>query len=56
MFNWALTFFVVALVAGLLGFGALAGAAATSAKIVFGIGLLLLLVNLVTGHRRGDHF
>ena len=34
MLNWALTFFVLAIVAGLLGFFALAGLAAEIAKIL----------------------
>jgi len=55
MINWALIFFLVALVAGLLGFGALAGSAATIAKIVFGVGLLLLLVHLVFDRRVPAH-
>ena len=47
MLGWALTFLVVALVAGLLGFTAVAGAAMGIAKIVFYIFLVLFLVSLV---------
>jgi len=51
MLHWTLVFLVVALVAALLGFGALAGAAATIAKVLFGVFLVLWLISLVT--RRG---
>jgi uncharacterized membrane protein YtjA (UPF0391 family) len=49
MLRWALGFFVVALVAALLGFGGIAVAAAGIAKILFYIFLILFLVTLV-GH------
>ena len=46
MFTWAILFLIVAIVAAVLGFGTLAGTAATAAKIVFVIGLILFLVSL----------
>lgn len=49
MFKWALIFAVVALVAALLGFGGIAGAAAGVAKILFFIGLALVVLFLVLG-------
>jgi len=51
MLWWALAFFLIALVAGLLGFGFLAGAAATIVKILFFIFLVLLIITLVFGRR-----
>lgn len=51
MLNWALTFFVLAIVAGLLGFGALAGAASEIARILFYIFLVVFVISLVQ-HRR----
>ena len=47
MLNWALTFLVVALIAGVLGFGALAGASADIARICFYVFLVIFLVSLV---------
>jgi uncharacterized membrane protein YtjA (UPF0391 family) len=47
MLYWALVFLVVAIVAGLLGFGAVAFAAAGIAKILFFLFLILFLVSLV---------
>lgn len=49
MLRWALTFFIVALVAALLGFTGIAVAAAGIAKILFYIFLILFLVTLL-GH------
>lgn len=53
MLGWALTFLVVALIAGVLGFTAVAGAAIGIAKIVFYVFLLLFLVSLVMNFVRG---
>jgi uncharacterized membrane protein YtjA (UPF0391 family) len=47
MLYWAFTFFVVALLAAILGFGGIAVAAAGIAKILFFIFLVLFLVSLV---------
>ena len=53
MLSWALTFFVIALIAALLGFGGVAFAAADIAKICFFIFLVLFVVSLVAhGVRR----
>jgi len=53
MLGWALTFLVLALVAGLLGFGEIAGAAVGIAKILFFVFLALLVFSLVAGALRG---
>ncbi len=47
MLQWTLTFLVVALIAAALGFGALAGLAATIAKVLFVIFVILFLVSLI---------
>jgi uncharacterized membrane protein YtjA (UPF0391 family) len=52
MLYWALMFLVIALVAAVLGFGTLAGAAATIAKILFVLFLVLFVVSLLMGSRR----
>jgi uncharacterized membrane protein YtjA (UPF0391 family) len=51
MLSWALTFLIIALVAGLLGFGMVAGTAASIAKILFAVFLILFVVSLITGRR-----
>jgi uncharacterized membrane protein YtjA (UPF0391 family) len=46
MLNWAVTFFVIALIAALLGFTGIAVAAAGIAKLLFVVFLILFLVSL----------
>jgi len=53
MMSWVVTFLVIALVAGLLGFGGIAGASIEIAKIVFFVALVLFLVSAVVGLARG---
>ena len=53
MLSWVVTFLVIALIAGILGFGGLAGASIEIAKIIFFVALLLLLVSAVVGLARG---
>jgi len=50
--RWTLIFLVIALVAGLFGFGGVASAAAGIAKVLFGLFLVLFLVSLVIGATR----
>jgi uncharacterized membrane protein YtjA (UPF0391 family) len=52
MLYWALVFFVVALIAGALGFGGVASASAGIAQVLFVIFLILLVVSLAM-HFRG---
>jgi len=51
MLYWAFVFLIVALVAGALGFGGVAGTAAGIARVLFGIFIVLFLVGLVLGLR-----
>lgn len=51
MLYWALVFLIVALVAGALGFGGIAGTAAGIARVLFGIFVVLFLIGLVLGLR-----
>ncbi|MEX0703686.1 MAG: DUF1328 domain-containing protein [Planctomycetales bacterium] len=51
MLYWALVFFIVALIAGVVGFGELAVGAAMIAKVLFFVFLILFLVSLVSGYR-----
>ena len=47
MLNYALIFLIVALLAGVLGFGVIAGTAATIAKVLFVVFLVLFVVSLI---------
>ena len=51
MLYWTIVFLVVALVAGGLGFGSLAGTAAVIAKVCFVIFIVLFLVSLIRGRK-----
>ena len=53
MLGWALTFLVVALIAGVLGFTTIAGTAIGVAKILFYVFLVLFLVSIVMNAVRG---
>jgi len=53
MLRWALIFLLLAIVAGGLGFFALAGVAAMLAKILLIVFVILLLVSLFSGGFRG---
>ena len=53
MLSWAIVFFVIAIIAAVLGFGGIAGAASGIAQLLF-IGFLILAVVLFfTGRGRG---
>jgi len=49
MLSWALTFFIVALVAAALGFGGVAGLSADIGWLFAVIGVILLVVSMVSG-------
>jgi uncharacterized membrane protein YtjA (UPF0391 family) len=54
MLYWAAVFFVIALVAGVLGFGGIAIGAVEIAKVLFFVFLVLFIVSLLAGGlRRG---
>ena len=53
MFGWVVTFLVVALIAGVLGFGGIAGASIEIAKAIFFIAIILFLISAVVGLIRG---
>ncbi len=48
MLSWALTFFILALISAVLGFGGLAGTFSSVAQILFGVFLILLIVSFVS--------
>jgi uncharacterized membrane protein YtjA (UPF0391 family) len=53
MLSWVVTFLIIALVAGLLGFGGIAGASIEIAKIVFFIAIALFVISALVGLVRG---
>lgn len=52
MLSYALIFLIVAILAGILGFGVVAGTAALIAKVCFVVFLVLFLFSLLGGGRR----
>jgi uncharacterized membrane protein YtjA (UPF0391 family) len=53
MLSWVVTFLVVALIAGVLGFGGIAGVSIEIAKTIFFIAVVLFLISAVIGLARG---
>ena len=51
--SWVVTFLIVALIAGVLGFGGVAGVSIEIAKTIFFIAVLLFLISAVVGLARG---
>jgi uncharacterized membrane protein YtjA (UPF0391 family) len=49
MLGWALTFLIIALIAGALGFGGVAVISASFAKILFFVFIVLFLISLIAG-------
>lgn len=49
MLHWAVVFLIVAIVAGVLGFGGVAGTAMEGARILFYIAIILLVIALLFG-------
>ncbi|MEP6590885.1 MAG: DUF1328 domain-containing protein [Gemmatimonadota bacterium] len=49
MLRWAMGFLILAIIAGVLGFGGVAAASTGIAKTLFAIFLLIFLVTLVLG-------
>jgi uncharacterized membrane protein YtjA (UPF0391 family) len=53
MLSWVVTFLIIALIAGILGFGGIAGASVEIAKIIFFLAVVLFLVSAVATLARG---
>jgi uncharacterized membrane protein YtjA (UPF0391 family) len=51
MLNWTLMFLGIALIAAILGFGLMVGAAAIIAKVLFVAFLLVWIASLISGRR-----
>ena len=52
LLHWAIIFLIVALVAGVLGFGGLAGTAMEGARLLFWVAVVLLVISLIFGFMR----
>lgn len=52
LLHWAVVFLVVALVAGFLGFGGVAGTAMEGARLLFWVAIVFLVISLVLGFIR----
>lgn len=53
MLRWIVILTVLALVPGILGFGGIAGAATDIARILFWVFIILFVLGLIFGRRRG---
>lgn len=53
MLGWVVTFLIIALIAGVLGFGGIAGASIEIAKVIFVVAIILFLISAVVGLLRG---
>lgn len=53
MLGWAVTFFIIAVIAAVFGFGGIAVGAAWIAKVLFFLFLIAFVVSLIVGAARG---
>ena len=53
MIGWAITFLVIALIAGILGFGGVAIVSIELAKIVFFVAIVLFAISVIAGLMNG---
>jgi uncharacterized membrane protein YtjA (UPF0391 family) len=53
MLSWVVTFLIIALIAGILGFGGIAGVSIEIAKAIFFIAIVLFIISAVVGLARG---
>ena len=51
MLNWSVTFFIIAIIAAVLGFTRIAGSAIDIAKILFFVFLILAAVSFIFGRK-----
>jgi uncharacterized membrane protein YtjA (UPF0391 family) len=53
MLTWVVVFLIIALIAGILGFGGITGASVEIAKAIFFIAVIVFLISAVIGVARG---
>lgn len=54
MLRWSITFFIVAIIAAIFGFGGIAASAAGIAKVLFFVFVVLFLLSIIFGRRSVD--
>jgi len=54
MLRWSITLFIIAIIAGVFGFGVIASGAASIAKILFFLFAIAFIVSLFVGKRSGS--
>ncbi|WP_386698518.1 DUF1328 domain-containing protein [Lonepinella sp. MS14436] len=52
MLHYSIIFFIIAIIAGVLGFGGIAGSAVGIAKFLFGAFILLSILSFIFGRKR----
>jgi uncharacterized membrane protein YtjA (UPF0391 family) len=52
LLHWAIIFLIIAIIAGVLGFGGLAGTAMEGARLLFWVAIVLLVISLIFGFMR----
>jgi len=52
MLRWTVTFVILAIIAAVFGFGGIAEGAASIAKVLFFIFLVLFVISLITGRKK----
>lgn len=55
MLSWAIAFLVLAVIAGVLGFGGIAGTASGIAQVLFFVFMALLIASALASALRGRH-
>lgn len=55
MLNWIITFFVLAVIAAVLGFGGMAGTFASIAQFIAGLFIILFVASLIYSLISGRH-
>ncbi|WP_022663518.1 DUF1328 domain-containing protein [Paucidesulfovibrio longus] len=52
MLSWSVVFFIIAILAGILGFGGISAAAVGIAKVLFFVFLIAFVISLIMGRRK----
>lgn len=55
MLGWAITFFLLAVVAAIFGFGGLAGTFAWAAELLFAAFVILFIITMIANLLSGKH-
>ena len=55
MFSWTITFFVIAIIAAVFGFGGIAASAAGAGRITFIVAIILAVASFLMGRGRNNN-